>query len=125
LFRYKKQVPFDVKLFSGTPGEEITRVVNPILKREGYPVISLKHPIIPQLNSTRKRHRSFFRAIDIDGDPKDYQARVNRMGLRQQALENFGSELDMFKRMAAATMTAKEPTGGYKAFAINVDKGGQ
>lgn len=125
MFRYKKQVPFDVKLFSGTPEEEITRVVNPILKREGYPVISLKHPIIPQLNSTRKRHRSFFRAIDIDGDPKDYQERVNRMGLRQQALENFGSELDMFKRMAAATMTAKEPTGGYKAFAIDVDKDGQ
>ena len=124
LFRYQKQAPFKVNWFSGTPEEEITRVVNPILKREGYPVISLKDPIIPQLTDRRKRHRSFFRAIDIDGEPVDYQGVFNRQELERQALKNFGSDSDMFKRIAAATMTSREPTGGLKAFAIDVDHDG-
>ena len=124
LFRYQKEEPFNVKLFSGTPQEQVDNVINPILKREGYPLVSLKKPLIPQLNGLRKRHRTFFRAIDIDGPGETYQDQFNRKQLAQQAKEHFGSDADLFKKIAAGTLTSKEPTGGFKAFAIDVIRRG-
>lgn len=121
LFRYETKEPFKVKFYQGTPEEQVKNVINPIFKREGYPTIKLSKPIDEQLIPSRIRHRSFFRGVTQPNNKYGLaQRQLNEDNLRKQAIDFFGEDTPENRLKSAALVTSIDPTGGWKAFAIDV-----
>lgn len=59
LFMYRKQLDSPIRFATGSQDWELKNVVNPILKRQGYPVVHSKQELIERLN----RHNSFYRGV--------------------------------------------------------------
>ena len=63
LFTYVRENPIKIHFAEGNTVWQLQNIVNPILRREGYPTIKRGSDINPQLNDLRQRHRSFYRGV--------------------------------------------------------------
>ena len=132
LFTYDKEVPFNVKMYEGTPEEQMKNVVNPLLKRQGYPTVKTPE----QLESTMRRHRSFYRGVrdpykpktggdyDIEGSVagfKDYypsgslEDQRNAIGAAELAMQYYGENTPEARLLVSAGVIPKYPTGHGRA----------
>lgn len=140
LFTYDKDIPFNVKLYEGTPEEQLKNVVNPLLRRQGYPTVKNAE----QLQGVMERHRSFLRGVrdpykpktgpdaDIDGSvaglEKYYPSgsledQRNAISAANQALRYYGENTPETRLLVSASTIPESPTGHGRASLFGV-KGG-
>lgn len=134
LFTYAKENPVKVNFAHGDVDWELKNVVNPILKKEGYPTVSLKKNIGDQLNSVRERHRSVLRGIRDplkQPDPNDFtlsqdSAIRNAKNASENAVRFYGEDTPLNRMLVSAQRISSAPTGYGRAdlFRVTTDHNG-
>lgn len=138
LFTYDKEVPFNVKMYQGTPEEQLKNVVNPLLKRQGYPTVKNAG----ELETTMRRHRSFLRGVrdpyktapdaDMDGAVQgipDYyplgtlEDRRNAIGAAESALKYYGINTPDSRLLVSEGVIPKYSTGHGRASLFGSTRG--
>lgn len=140
LFTYDKDVPFNVKLYEGTPEEQLKNVVNPLLRRQGYPTVKNAE----QLQGVMERHRSFLRGVrdpykpktgpdaDIDGSVaglENYypsgslEDQRNAINAANQALRYYGENTPETRLLASEGIIPESSTGHGRASLFGVKRG--
>ena len=138
LFTYDKENPVKVQLYDGTPEEQLKNVINPLLKRQGYPTVKTSDA----LEETMRRHRSFLRGVrdpyktapdaDIDGSvlgldsyyPSGTLAdKRNAIGAAESALEHYGENTELARLLISEGVIPKYPTGFGRASLFGIKNG--
>ena len=118
LFTYNKETPFNVKLFAGTEQEQLDRVINPTLQRQGYPRVRNAE----ELNKTLLRHRSFYRGVrDPYKGHGAYPAEDirNAKNAERLAIERYGVSTPETRLDVSAGNIPLSPTGSGRATVFN------
>ena len=117
LFTYNRQLP-KVDLYHGSDAEQLKYVINPLLKRYGYPTIKSGENPEVALQERLNTHRSFMRGVR---DPK-YATGVSRNQYERNlknanilAERDYGISIPETRMLASLRTAALEPTGYGRA----------